>query len=50
MERMDDDEPAVVMKEIERLIRRVEALETRVSRQEGGIKGLVGRTCELERR
>jgi uncharacterized coiled-coil protein SlyX len=47
---MDDDELTVVMKEVERLIRRVEALETRVSWQEGEIKGLAGRTEELERR
>ena len=37
-------------REIEKLIHSVRALEFRVSRQEGAIKGLEGRVEEVERR
>jgi uncharacterized coiled-coil protein SlyX len=50
MEGMTTEEVTELMKEIERLIHRVEALELRVSKQEGVIRGMVGKIAELEHR
>jgi hypothetical protein len=44
---MDDNQLALCKELLEKLVRRMKALQTRVGRQEGDIKGLEGRVDEL---
>ena len=46
----NNEEQAYLVKFVEDLAARVSALERRVSRQEGDIRGLGGKVEELERR